>query len=309
MDPHRIEVFDGADDDDVIRLVTHHFHLELFPANDAFFEQHFMDRGKFQTLADLLFEFVAVVGNPAADTTQCKTGADDHGQPDLLQGDASFVHIVDDVTLADFQADFDHRLFERIAFFGLGDHTRLGTDHFDVEFFEDTVTGEVHTDVQSGLAAERRKNGIGAFNLDDLRHVFPGDRLDVSSIRHLGIGHNRSRIGIDQYDLIALFTKGFAGLSPGVIKFTSLADDNRTGTNNQDLVEVVATRHGGSPCGGAGLVGGRTNQQPLLPRGQFAQKAPETTMLDVRFKELAKLLFNDVRKILDPHCHESRISF
>ena len=32
--PHRVEVLDAADDDDVVRLVAHHLQLELLPAQD-----------------------------------------------------------------------------------------------------------------------------------------------------------------------------------------------------------------------------------------------------------------------------------
>ena len=41
---HRVEVFDGADDDDVVVQVAHHLHLVFFPAQDRFFDQHLGDR-------------------------------------------------------------------------------------------------------------------------------------------------------------------------------------------------------------------------------------------------------------------------
>ena len=37
---HRINVFDGANDDGVVGFVAHHLHLELFPAQQGFVDQN-----------------------------------------------------------------------------------------------------------------------------------------------------------------------------------------------------------------------------------------------------------------------------
>ena len=42
VDAHRVDVLDGADDDDVVLEVAHHLELELLPADDALLEQHLM---------------------------------------------------------------------------------------------------------------------------------------------------------------------------------------------------------------------------------------------------------------------------
>src|SRR6202011_1954044 len=42
---HRIEVFDRADDDHVIRQVAHHLQLEFLPSEDVFFDQNLVHRG------------------------------------------------------------------------------------------------------------------------------------------------------------------------------------------------------------------------------------------------------------------------
>ena len=39
VDAHRIEVLDGADDDDVVGLVAHHLQLEFLPADDRFLDR------------------------------------------------------------------------------------------------------------------------------------------------------------------------------------------------------------------------------------------------------------------------------
>ena len=39
MDAHRIEVFDGTDDDHIVRTVSHHFKLKLFPTDDRLLDK------------------------------------------------------------------------------------------------------------------------------------------------------------------------------------------------------------------------------------------------------------------------------
>ena len=42
MHAHRIEIFNRANDDDVVGAVAHHFELEFLPALDRFLDQHLM---------------------------------------------------------------------------------------------------------------------------------------------------------------------------------------------------------------------------------------------------------------------------
>ena len=48
MHTHRIQIFDGTDDDAIIRAVADHFHFKLLPAQHAFFHQHFTGHGSSQ---------------------------------------------------------------------------------------------------------------------------------------------------------------------------------------------------------------------------------------------------------------------
>ena len=41
VNSHGIEVFNGADDDAVIRVIAHDLHFVLFPAEERFFDQDF----------------------------------------------------------------------------------------------------------------------------------------------------------------------------------------------------------------------------------------------------------------------------
>ena len=62
--------------------------------------------------------------------------------------------------------------------------------------------------------------------------------FDVGDVRHLRIGHDGSRIGIDKHDLIAEIAQCFACLGSGIVEFAGLPDDDRTGTDDEYLVNV-----------------------------------------------------------------------
>ena len=98
-------------------------------------------------------------------------------------------------------------------------------------------------DVQPGLAAQGRQHGVGLLDGDDLLDELRGDRLDVGAVGHLGVGHDRGRVGVDQHDLVALLAQGLARLGARVVELAGLADDDRAGADDQDLVDVGTLGH------------------------------------------------------------------
>ena len=98
---------------------------------------------------------------------------------------------------------------------------------------------------------------------NDLRYDLRRDRLKVSAIGHVRIGHDRRRIGIDEDDPVSLLAQRLAGLGARIIEFASLADDDRPGSDDQDrgnirpLGHLVSSEHTkkaassrGGCCGG-----------------------------------------------------------
>ena len=80
MNAHGIEVFDGANDDAVVRTISHYFHLKLFPAEERLVDQQFVRGGKIQPSRANLDKFIQVVGNATARSAKGKTGANDTGK-------------------------------------------------------------------------------------------------------------------------------------------------------------------------------------------------------------------------------------
>jgi hypothetical protein len=84
MHAHRVKVLDRANDDAIVVAVAHHLHLEFFPAEHGFFDQHFTGRGGVDASFDNVDEFSLVVSNAAAGAAQSEGRSNDGGKPDVL---------------------------------------------------------------------------------------------------------------------------------------------------------------------------------------------------------------------------------
>lgn len=83
MDTHRVEVFDGANDDAVVFAVADNFHFVFFPAEQGLFNQEFVCRGEFKAAGTNLDEFFHVVRNTAAGAAERKTRPNNCREADL----------------------------------------------------------------------------------------------------------------------------------------------------------------------------------------------------------------------------------
>ncbi|MNU56136.1 hypothetical protein D3C71_452240 [compost metagenome] len=237
---HRVQVFDRADDDAVVRLVADHFHLEFLPAQQRFFDQEFAGGRGFQAAAADGFEFFGVVGDTAARAAHREAGADHGGETGRadFRGDAAlhfpgFVHAVGDARLGRFQADVGHGQLELLAVFGLFDGVLVGADQFHVVLFQHAVVGQVQCAVQRGLAAHGGQQRIGLFTLDDLFDGLPGDGLDVGDVGRFRVRHDRGRVAVHQDGAVALGLEGLARLRAGVVEFAGLPDDDGAGADDE----------------------------------------------------------------------------
>ena len=77
---HGIEILDGADDDDVVTHVTHHFEFVLFPSQHRFFDQSFVHWREIETAGEHFHQFFAIVGNAAATAAQRERWTNDDGE-------------------------------------------------------------------------------------------------------------------------------------------------------------------------------------------------------------------------------------
>ena len=127
MYTHRIQIFNRAYDDAVVRLIAHHLHLEFFPAQQRFFDQQLTGGRCLQaTLANCL-ELFGVVSNTASGSTQRKARSNDSRKAQGLLHRPSLFHAVGDVGTGRAQANLCHRMFELQAILGFIDGLWAGT--------------------------------------------------------------------------------------------------------------------------------------------------------------------------------------
>jgi hypothetical protein len=96
---HRINVFDRADDDAIVRLVADDFHFIFLPAEDRLLDQHFGRGRSIEAAADDVEEFRTVVGNAAAGAAEGEGRADDGRQADVIERLSGDRHCVVQIAL------------------------------------------------------------------------------------------------------------------------------------------------------------------------------------------------------------------
>ena len=147
-----------------------------------------------------------------------------------------------------------HRVFEEQAVFGLLDGAELRADELHVVLFEHASVGQLDREIQRGLSAHSRQQRKDAgsfiggqhlgFNADDFFQIGAGERLDVSAVGHLRIGHDGGRIGVGQDHFVAFGLQRLAGLRAGVVELRRLANDDGPGADDKHFRDVVAAWHG-----------------------------------------------------------------
>ena len=243
VDAHRIDILDRADDDGIVVAITHDFHLIFLPAEERFLDQDFGGRRSIQPAADDVHELVAIIGDTAAGAAHGEAGADDRRKAGELQRFHRLFHGVGDARAGRFQADLVHGVAELDPVLRLVDRLGVGADHLDTVLLQRAVVEQRQRRVQRGLAAHRRQHRIGPLLLDDLRHDFGRDRLDIGRVGKFRIGHDGGRVGIHQDDAIALFLQRLDRLRARIIELARLADDDRTSADDEDGGDVCALGH------------------------------------------------------------------
>ena len=84
VNPHRVNVFNGADDYDVVCTVSHHLQFKFLPADDRFFDEEFIDWAERDAGGYHLLIFFDVIGDAAAGAAEGEGGPDNRREADVL---------------------------------------------------------------------------------------------------------------------------------------------------------------------------------------------------------------------------------
>ena len=243
MNADGIDVFNEAHRDHLAFAVANDFQLKLFPAFQRLFDEHFMDQTRLQAAGRDRPQLLQIVAEATARAAHRVGGADDHREADLLRDALRVFNGMDRFALRHVDAQRIHRLLEGETVFAAFDGVQLHADHLYIIFIKDAFERQFAGEIQGRLAAEIRQQRVRPFLFDDLLHALRVQRLDIRRVRHARIRHDGGRIGVHENDFIAQTSKSLAGLSPAVVKFTSLSDDDRSGAYDHHFFDVFAFRH------------------------------------------------------------------
>ncbi len=248
VDPHGVDVLDGTDDDHVVLLVPHDLQLEFLPAEDRLLDEDFPDQALFHPELGELLEFLLVEGHGTARPPEGEAGADDHGKAEFPDDRPGFLHGPGDFASGHFQADFRHGLLEFVPVLRPPDGRPVGADHLHAVPVEDPLFRRLDGDVERRLATDGGQDRLGPFLGDDLLDHVDGDRLYVGPVGHLGIGHDGRRVRVEKDHLVPFLEKGLAGLGARIVELAGLSDDDGTGADDEDFLQIGAPGHERIPC-------------------------------------------------------------
>src|SRR3954463_9456983 len=241
MHSHRIEVFDRADDDDIVFEVTHHLELVFFPAENRFFNQRFMHRGEIETASQNFEQLFAVVGHASAGAAERKAGTDNYWEADFARKLKTIFEVIDQRGFRNVEADLLHRVFKVKAVFGLLDGFNVGADQLHVVLFEHTAVGKLDGKIERSLPADGRKHSESStrrkftLHTNNFFQIFAGERLNVSAVGDLRIGHDGGRVRVGQHHFVSFGLERLAGLRAGIVELGGLPDDDGTRAEDQDF--------------------------------------------------------------------------
>ena len=243
MDADGVDVLHAAYGDGAARAVAHDLELDLLPAEDVLLDQHLVyGRGVEARCGDGEHLLLAV-GDAAAGAAEGEGGTDDDGVADGVRrgegrgqglrragGDGGLAYL-------------GHGVLEELPVLALEDGVDVGADEPDAVLAQEAGLVELHGEVQARLPAEAGEEAVGLFLFDYALHRALVERLDIDRGGHVGVGHDRGRVGVHQHGLDALLHEQAAGLGAGVVELRGLAYDDGPGAYDEDLFNAVILRH------------------------------------------------------------------
>ena len=197
MNAHRVKVFNGANDNAVVGVVTHDFHFVFFPTEKAFFDEYFSSGREVETTVNDYFEFLLVIGDATTGSTESEGWPDDEGhRANFISDDFGFFHGVSYAGDWKIEADLDHGIFEPLSIFTFVNGIGVCPDHFDAELVQRAGMEEIHGNVECGLAPEGGKKSVRLLFDNNFLNDLGRDWLDVGPLGKLRISHDGGRIGV-----------------------------------------------------------------------------------------------------------------
>ena len=243
MHAHGIQVFHGAYGDDIARSVPDYFKFDFLPAGYALFNEDLVDGGSGNTAFGNGTQGFFVSGNPTAGAAQGKGRTDDHGVTQLVRQCHRTFNGCSNIGRNNGLADLFHGVLEQLSVLGTVDGIGSNAQQTHAVLRQEPFLFQLHGQVQTGLAAQCPQQAVGFFFLDDPLDHIHAQGFQIDLIGHGSVGHDGSRIGVDQNHFDSVFSEYFGSLRSCIVKFGSLTDDDRTGADQQDLTDAGISWH------------------------------------------------------------------
>ena len=233
MDTDRVYIFHVADDDTVIRFITHDFIFDFFPAGYRPFDKNLINRAEFNTPRCYHEQFIIIIGNTAASPPQGEGRPYNDWVADFFSKGHGRRNVFENIAFRYRLIDVFHGFFEEFAVFRFFNSRKTCPQQLYMILFQYAGIGQFDSHIQSHLAPQCRQQTVRTFLFDDFCHIIQGNRFYINPVGDVFIGHDSRRITIDQDDFQSFFFQGPAGLGTGIVKFSSLTDNNRARTDNE----------------------------------------------------------------------------
>ncbi len=243
MHAHCVDVLDETDGYFLAFGIPDHFQLQFLPSDNRFFNEDLINKTYRESPCGHNTQFFDIVYSTTACAAHGVSGTDYDRVTKLISNLFRLLHIESKLAFWHLDSKPVHCVFECATVFTPLYGIHLNPDDFDSILIKHAGTCEFRRQIKPALAAKIRQQGIRPLLFDDFRHILQVKWLDVCYICHTRIRHNCRRVGIDQHNFIAKFSKGLAGLSTGVIELTGLSNDDGAGANNHYFVNVISFRH------------------------------------------------------------------
>ncbi len=165
------------------------------------------------------------------------------GKPDFLDYRESLIDRLGDAARRHLDADFAHGVAKQQPIFRHLDRIDGRANQLNAVRGQRAPLGKRHRQVERGLPSNRGQHGIGPLLLDDRLGHFRRQRLDIRAIRHLRVRHDGGGIAVDEDDLEPFRPQRLAGLRARVVEFARLADDDRSGPDDEHPFDVSTLGH------------------------------------------------------------------
>ena len=200
---HGINIFNRTHHDKVVFGIPDNLHFHFFPAQHRFFNQHLGYGRSGKPRRHNLPKLLGIMSSPAAQPAKRKRRTNNRGQPHFHQGVLSILHTSAHFGFRRLKPDFGHSILKLLPILGALYNLGLRPYHLNTVFSKHARSLQIHSGIKRSLPTHIRQHRINFFLYDYLLNGRRCNRLNISRICHVGIGHNRCGIGIDKHDSVA----------------------------------------------------------------------------------------------------------